>query len=98
MLIVTLKKNKENYQKMKENFVIHDDGKATERYVNHIFNLPKPEKKENSKKNLLIYPGGMANNGITSSFINLVNNLDYSRYNVICFIGYTNRKEQIENI
>ncbi|QZN89592.1 CDP-glycerol glycerophosphotransferase family protein [Vagococcus lutrae] len=92
------KKNKENYQKMKENFVIHDDGKATERYVNHIFNLPKPEKKENSKKNLLIYPGGMANNGITSSFINLVNNLDYSRYNVICFIGYTNRKEQIENI
>ncbi|MDT2811559.1 CDP-glycerol glycerophosphotransferase family protein [Vagococcus lutrae] len=91
-------KFKENYQRMKENFVIHDDGKATERYVNHIFNLPKPEKKENSKKNLLIYPGGMANNGITSSFINLVNNLDYSRYNVICFIGYTNRKEQIENI
>src|SRR5690606_2240211 len=36
----------------------------------------------NKKKNILIYCGGFLNNGITTSAINLLNNIDYDKYNV----------------
>lgn len=43
-----------------------------------------PAKRENdSKKTILMYCGGFKNNGITTSAINLLHNLDYERYRVI---------------
>lgn len=36
---------------------------------------------KNNKPNILIYPGNLAKNGITTSFINLANNIDVEKYN-----------------
>src|SRR5690606_4269431 len=50
------------------------------------------------KQKMLIYPGGMRNNGITASFINLSNNLDYDKYDVTCFLPTSNSAEVLNNI
>ncbi|MDD3746246.1 MAG: hypothetical protein PHD70_07195 [Anaerostipes sp.] len=38
-------------------------------------NVPK-----SSKEKILFYPGGLKNNGLTNSFLNLLYHLDYDRY------------------
>ncbi|NUJ16374.1 glycosyltransferase [Bacillus glycinifermentans] len=64
-------------------------GDSTEKVVNIIFDENRKKDdcifdvKEPDKKNILIYCGGFLNNGITSSAINLLNNIDYDRYNVV---------------
>ncbi|MCM3705702.1 CDP-glycerol glycerophosphotransferase family protein [Cytobacillus firmus] len=62
------------------------DGKITKRNINIIFGLNQTDNYyeiKNTKKNLLFYCGGFLNNGITSSAINLLDNIDYSKYNVV---------------
>ncbi|MCF4060748.1 CDP-glycerol glycerophosphotransferase family protein [Pediococcus acidilactici] len=78
---------KGRYDELAKQMVVHDDGKVTGRYVNYIFDGTRTDKikiynVESSKKKLLIYPGGMKSNGITTSFLNLTNNIDYSKYDV----------------
>ncbi|MBC6316130.1 glycosyltransferase [Listeria grandensis] len=46
-------------------------------------NLLSPKQANNAKKTILMYCGGFKNNGITTSAINLLHNLDYERYRVI---------------
>lgn len=91
------------YTKMKEKFVNYDDGQATQRYVDYIFNDKNKERinvirLDSRKKKILIYPGGMKNNGITSSFINLTNNIDYSKYDVTLFMNTPHRAEILNNL
>ncbi|AMD17394.1 hypothetical protein TL18_04785 [Methanobrevibacter sp. YE315] len=62
----------------------------------HIFNNENVclEKRiENVKENILIYAGSLLNNGITSSLINLLENIDLERYNY--FISYLPWDENI---
>ncbi len=92
-----------NYKAFKERFTAYDDGHVTSRVVDIIFNqksLPDVRVIEpnESKKRLLIYPGGMRSNGITSSFLNLVQNIDYDKYNVVCFLDNINTPDQIKNV
>ncbi|HGE5780576.1 MULTISPECIES: glycosyltransferase [Bacillus] len=74
------------YQETLKKYCYHDDGNATERAIDIIFrgkhtaNVYKVTNE--NKKNILMYCGGFLNNGITTSVINLLNNIDYSRYNV----------------
>ncbi|KZX15586.1 glycosyltransferase [Methanobrevibacter filiformis] len=51
-----------------------------------------------NKKNILFYCGGFFSNGITSSLINLSNNIDYEKYNVILIDRYSHDKEKQLNI
>nr|WP_285890743.1 CDP-glycerol glycerophosphotransferase family protein [Mesobacillus maritimus] len=94
---------REKYEKMKREFTIHDDGNVTERVVQFVFK--KTDLKINTitaidiqKERLLIYPGGMFNNGITSSFINLMNNIDYEKYDVSCFTATPRSNEVLNNL
>ncbi|MBS4200641.1 CDP-glycerol glycerophosphotransferase family protein [Bacillus sp. FJAT-49732] len=94
---------REKYKNMKGKFSKHDDGKVTERVVSYIFNNTEEQMNVtqgmgNSKKKILFFPGGMKNNGITNSFINLMNNIDYRKYDVTCFLPYEQDKEMITNI
>ncbi|RXA57143.1 glycosyl transferase, partial [Enterococcus casseliflavus] len=94
---------KENYNRAKENFVKYEDGWATKRVINYIFKdqaagSGKVVKLTNTKEKVLIYTGGMQNNGITSSLLNLLKNIDYDRYEVTCFMGNPNTKEKLENV
>lgn len=95
---------KEKYKSLANRMVKYDDGHATERYVDYIFNNNHSSEKlvikdiSSDKKKLLMYPGGMMNNGITSSLLNLVNNIDYTKYDVTIITNSTNNREINNNL
>ncbi|KWW17574.1 CDP-glycerol--glycerophosphate glycerophosphotransferase [Peribacillus simplex] len=93
----------DKYLKMQQQFTNHEDGHVTERIVRHIFNhstkhLNTIAGLDSSKEKILIYPGGMRDNGITSSFINLMNNIDYDKYDVTCFTATPHSQEALKNL
>ncbi|RIJ69542.1 glycosyltransferase [Rummeliibacillus sp. TYF005] len=95
-------KYKDVYQAAKKRFVHYDDGKVTERLYHLVFcketlNDVKIVRYENKKKKIFIYPGGLINNGITNSFINLTNNIDYDKYDVTAFVAASRREEVLYN-
>ncbi|MFB7304033.1 CDP-glycerol glycerophosphotransferase family protein [Heyndrickxia sporothermodurans] len=85
--------NAQNYQviykdKMEyclNTFLNLEDGKSTSRVIDTIFY--NDEKYTymvgDNKTNILIYCGGFLNNGVTTSALNLLNNIDYEKYNVM---------------
>lgn len=85
----------QKYQICKQKFVAYDDGNVSDRVVAYIFNQEKSDqlvvkKINNKKKKLLVYPGNLDNNGITNSFINLTNIIDYQKYDVTVFVNTPN--------
>jgi len=94
---------KESYEKMQEQFTFHEDGKVTERVIGYLFGETENRVKgirhlSNQKEKILIYPGMMKDNGITTSFINLMNNVDYSQYDVSCITKSPDNEESLKNI
>ncbi|MEB6549568.1 CDP-glycerol glycerophosphotransferase family protein [Heyndrickxia sporothermodurans] len=85
------------YQRFIEQFCYHDDGHATERFVNAVFYEKIQEKylirTATNKTKILIYGGGFLNNGITASITNLLKSIDYDLYDVT-LIDYGNQKEE----
>lgn len=79
-----INENKQKYKKCIEKYCYNDDGFATERAIDFIFNDDKSKAYQvlDNKKNIVMYCGGFLNNGITASAINLLNNIDYDKYNV----------------
>jgi len=97
------KRYRERYQKMNKDFTLYEDGNVTERVVHYIFKSSNNELNcikglALEKKKILIYPGGMRDNGITSSFINLMNNIDFDQYDVSCFTATPKDKEVLKNL
>ena len=104
-LIIAGKKNKylSKYLAMKNKYLSYDDGKTTERYVKRIFKnekstLIKEVTVDSNKKKLLMYIGGMENNGITTAALNLLNYLDYDKYDVTVMPYPTKDEECLNNI
>ncbi|MGX7025480.1 CDP-glycerol glycerophosphotransferase family protein [Vagococcus hydrophili] len=94
---------KANYKLCKEKFVPYDDGQVTARVVEIIFNKEtllgvKVIQPTSCKKRLLIYPGGMRSNGITSSFLSLVQSINYEEYDVVCLLDNIRALDQIKNV
>ncbi|MCB5953553.1 CDP-glycerol glycerophosphotransferase family protein [Enterococcus sp. CWB-B31] len=94
--------HKEIYKKCQKRFVSHDDGDVTKRYVERIFksnktNGMKEVKANTSKIKLLIHPGGMIDNGITNSFLNLIDQIDYDKYDVTAFLHDSTNPEIVKN-
>lgn len=90
-----------NYQHFKQTYVNLDNGSVTQTLIDYVFKGKKvidPVTNVVNKKKILIYPGGMKNNGITSSAINLLENLDYSRFDVTIFLNRTNNAEVLNNL
>ncbi|ERS93446.1 glycosyltransferase [Staphylococcus simulans] len=85
------------YERFKDLYVPYEDGHVTERLVNKMFQ-PVVSNQENAKKKILMYPGGMKNNGITTSAINLLENIDYDKYDVTIFLGDTKNREILDNL
>lgn len=92
-----VKKNYERtYQDFLRRFCYHDDGKATERFVDVVFFRKTSKyavKTVTNKTKILLYGGGFLNNGITASVTNLLKSIDYSAYDVT-LIDYGNIKEE----
>lgn len=80
------------YEAMKKAFVPYEDGAVSQRVVDYIFKQVKHEKLKvikvkTDKKKILFYPGNLGNNGITRSFMNLTQVLDYQKYDVTVFVN-----------
>lgn len=91
------------YDEAKHRFARHDDGNVTKRTVEYIFNKNEASLNvinhfDTGKKKIVIYPGGMMNNGITSSFINLMDNIDFTKYDVSIFMKSPTSKEALNNM
>ena len=80
-----------------EKYCKYDKTSTAENICKHIFKNEKicEEKKiENDKPNVLIFGGALFNNGITSSLINLLDNVDRENYNI--FISYRQWEDYIK--
>ncbi|MCY1039559.1 glycosyltransferase [Staphylococcus nepalensis] len=90
----------DNYRAYQQKFANYDDGHVTERVVNKVFNTTqqRKEKQQNRKERLLIYPGGMKPNGITTSMMNLLENMDYDRYDITIYLGFNRNKDVVDNL
>ncbi|MEO1781201.1 hypothetical protein BAU18_000780 [Enterococcus diestrammenae] len=90
------------FERVRKDFVnkycAYDDGHVTERLIKKIFlkdnsaDISKYET-QNGKKRLLVYPGGMNNNGITSSLVNLINNIDETQYDISVLLQIPSRNK-----
>lgn len=97
------KKHAAKYELFQKKFTPYDDGNVTKRLVEFIFNNKNNNMNiisglDKKKETILFYPGGMMNNGITSSFINLMDNIDYNKYDVSVFLNISNKKEVLKNL
>lgn len=93
-------RNAKYSDKMKD-MIAYEDGKVTERYIEAIFfhkKTVKSVKCQTKKKKLLLYAGGMKNNGITTALLNLCHTLDASEYDITVFLGGAIHKESESNI
>lgn len=91
------------YEKLAQKMVPYDDGNVTKRYIDCIFNHKKTDKikeynVDSNKKKILLFPGAMKSNGITSSALNLINNIDYNKYDVTVILNSRNPIECLKNI
>jgi len=84
------------YDKTKNWSCQYDDGSVSERILEIIFDKECGQKNifhtNNTKQKLLFYAGGMRINGITYSFLSLLNHLDYEKYDVTVLVGNTKNK------
>lgn len=62
-----------------------EDGYSAERIIDEIYRFRKTPKASN-KKNILIFPGSLKDNGITSSIKALIENLEHSELRVFMLI------------
>lgn len=109
-VIFNLNKNNQEYlEEFKEQranylseFCYLDDGNASERAVDIILNNNESEIKmvtfDSGKEIILLYAGGLYNNGITSSLINLSKNLDYSKYELVIIESNYMHAAKFENM
>ena len=90
-------KYKQQYEAFKSTYTPYEDGNVTKVLVDKMFSNKKYNTLKN-KENILMYPGGMKNNGITTAALNLLQNIDYDTYDVTIFINNTSDKEILTNL
>lgn len=77
----------ERYARAARQFCTYEDGHATERVIDIVFR-GKTEgyrvlnEVASKRESILMYLGGMARNGITTSALNLLNSIDHQRFDV----------------
>lgn len=79
-------KSKCNYADFKKKYCQFDSIQSAKQICELLIcgnkkNIILKEMPKNNKKNVLIYAGALAKNGITSSLLNLINNIDLKAYN-----------------
>ena len=86
---LAIKKSSEyiDNKKLFDRFVPYEDGCVTKKVVEAVFernysHVKVVNKKVDKRKSLLIYGGPFMGNGITTSLINLISNIDRNKYNI----------------
>lgn len=84
-------------------YTSHDDGNVTERIVRYVFGGHEvPEEKQarisSGKKTMLMFPGGFLPNGITTSALNFLTQVDYDLYKVLVILKADANPEFVSRI
>lgn len=87
----------DRYRQARREFCGFDDGDAAERVVDIVFRRNTDGYRiradvADDRQSLLLYLGGMRPNGITSSALNLLNNIDHSRFDVSAFFAQSSNR------
>jgi CDP-glycerol glycerophosphotransferase len=90
---------KDAYAAARERFTGLEDGHASERIVDLVFRgrsegCEVREDFSDGRTSVLIHLGGMLNNGITSSALCLLDNIDYDRYDVTATFAHAQSPER----
>ncbi|EMY35718.1 teichoic acid synthase [Arthrobacter crystallopoietes BAB-32] len=92
----------EKYEKARRDYTSLEDGSSTERLINAVFkndrSMPGIRSDHgDGRERILLYLGGMASNGITTSALNLLDNIDYSRFDVSVLYSYSRNAAKMAN-
>ncbi|WP_374010018.1 CDP-glycerol glycerophosphotransferase family protein [Leifsonia sp. LS-T14] len=85
--------SRERYLGMQRRFTPYEDGGASRRIIDIVFRgvrdgyRLRTDLAEDGRQKILLYLGGMRPNGITTSALNLLNNIDHDRYDVSAFFA-----------
>lgn len=80
--------DRDRYASMRARFTPYEDGGAASRVIDIVFRGRRDGYRvragldDDGREKILLYLGGMRPNGITTSVLNLLNNLDHDRYDV----------------
>lgn len=90
------------YLDIRKRFAGNDDGGVCERITDIVFRGHSDEYsvRENAvdgRQRVLMYIGGMLPNGITTSALNLLDNIDYSRFDVTVLCPFSEDSEKQRN-
>ncbi|HYO40525.1 MAG TPA: glycosyltransferase [Nocardioidaceae bacterium] len=94
----------ERVRSLAEAFTPHDDGSVCERVVDLVFRGRDEADYRvhrdfgTDKEKLLVYLGSMKSQGITTSALNLLRNLDFDRYDVTAFYPWSRGRDRAKNI
>jgi len=92
----------EDYLDLSGQYFTEADGPATSRLVDEVFFGVCDEtchiRVSNRKRKLLIYPGGMRNNGITEALLALTNSIDFAEFDVSLLCKPPSTGEQAANL
>jgi len=91
------------YAAARERYCPREDGRASERVVDIVFRgksagYTLKQGFSDGRKSVLIYLGGMLPNGITTSALNLLDNMDHDRFDVSVCYPTTRIPERLELI
>lgn len=92
----------ERYAIVRNKFTPYDDGNVSQRIVDLVIRGNTDGKRvrreiSDGRQKLLIYVGGMASNGITTSALNLLDNIDYSKFDVTVLCPFSNDSAKQHN-
>lgn len=95
-------RNSDRYADDVREYVPMDDGKATERVVREVFGHSNGSghvraEHGDGREKILVYAGGLMSNGITTSFLNLMDNIDHEKYDVSVWYSYTRNRDRAAN-
>jgi CDP-glycerol glycerophosphotransferase len=84
------------YEKQRAEYCPKDDGHASERLVDVVFRGKRDgcdvrTDFSDGREKILVYLGGLRTNGINTSMLNLLDNIDQSRFDVSAFYSYRRR-------
>ncbi len=101
---ILAKKNTKDLTEFKKKFTEYDAENVSEAILKRFFfneksGLIREEKvPDNGKENIFIYPGGLEKNGVTTSIVGLLNNVDTEKFNFILAFRINEVKKNEERL
>ncbi|GAA3607676.1 glycosyltransferase [Marihabitans asiaticum] len=90
--------HRDAYASARERFASREDGGATQRVIDVVLRGRRDDRdvrdvRSDGRTRLLLYLGGMRPNGITTSALSLLNNIDHDRFDVSVLYQYSSSAE-----